>query len=174
MPCIEGWIFKITCLPHWFLSLESHGCIQRIILFTTNYWWYNYSHGIWHSNPRWRKGLINLEHGVFKNVLYVPSLTTNMLYVYHMTHIRSPKWVVFDLDLVEISKISNGKLIEKGVANHSFKEYEFSHFLSYLDRVQSQLPFKREGKFILPKPFSYDYVSINVSHLEIEAEDQVE
>ena len=88
-----------------------------------------------------------------------------------MTHTGSPKRVVFGPNSVEISKISNGKLIEKGVANHSFKEYEFSHFLSYSDRVQSQLPFKREGKFILPKPFSYDYVSINVSYLEIEVED---
>ena len=31
-----------------------------------------------------------------------------------------------------------------------------------------QLQFKREGKFILPKPFAYDDVSINVSYLEYE------
>ena len=28
------------------------------------------------------KGSIKLEHGVFKNVLYVPSLAANLLYVY--------------------------------------------------------------------------------------------
>ena len=30
------------------------------------------------------KGTIKLGHGVFKNVLYVPSLVINILYVYHM------------------------------------------------------------------------------------------
>ena len=37
------------------------------------------------------KGTIKLEHGVLKNVLYVPSLETNLLFVYQMTHTRSPK-----------------------------------------------------------------------------------
>ena len=51
------------------------------------------------------KGSIRLEHGVFKNVFGVPSLATNLLYVYQMTHIGSPKQVVFNPDLVEISDI---------------------------------------------------------------------
>ena len=75
---------------------------------------------------------------------------------------------------MEISDISTGNIIEKGVANHASKAYELSHFMPYSDPVQSQLPFKREGKFILPKPFSYDNFSINVYDLEFEAEDQVE
>ena len=75
---------------------------------------------------------------------------------------------------MEILDISIGKMIVKGVANHASKAYEFSHFLPYSDPVQSQLPFEREGKFILLKPFSYDNVSIDVSNLESEAEDQVE
>ena len=70
---------------------------------------------------------------------------------------------VFNPGSMEISDISTGKLIVKGVANHASKACEFSHFLPYLDLVQSQLPFKREGKFILPKPFTYDDASINVS-----------
>ena len=81
------------------------------------------------------KGTIKLEHGVFKNVLYVPSLTTNAMYVYQMTHTSSPKRVVFEPDLVDISNISTGKMIEKGVANHASKSYEFSHFLPYSDPV---------------------------------------
>ena len=40
--------------------------------------------------------------------------------------------------------------------------------------MQSQLPFGREGKTILPKHFAYDNVSINVSYPESKAEDQVE
>ena len=69
---------------------------------------------------------------------------------------------------MEISNISIGKMITKCVANHSSKAYEFSHFLPYLDPMQSQHLIKREDKFILPKPFSYDDVS------ESEAQDQVE
>ena len=82
--------------------------------------------------------------------------------------------MVFGPYSVEISDISNGKLIEKGVANHASKAYEFSHFLPYSYPVPSQLPFEREGKFIVPKPFAYDNVSINVSDVESEEKHQVE
>ena len=37
------------------------------------------------------KGSIKLKHGVFKDVLYVPFLSTNLLYVYQMTHTGPPK-----------------------------------------------------------------------------------
>ena len=91
-----------------------------------------------------------------------------------MPHTVSPKQVVFGPDSMEISEISIGNIIVKGVANHASKAYEFSHVLPYSDSVRSQLPFKRKGKFILPNPFSYDNVTINVSDSESEAEDQVE
>ena len=48
------------------------------------------------------------------------------------------------------------------------------HTFYYLDTMQSQLPFVREGKIIPPKPFAYYNVSINVSNSESEAEDHVE
>ena len=48
-----------------------------------------------------------------------------------MTHTRSRKKVVFSLDDVEITEISNGKVIEKGVVDHTSKVYKFSHFLHY-------------------------------------------
>ena len=37
------------------------------------------------------KGSIKFEHGKFNDVLYVPSLAANMLYVYQMTHTGPPK-----------------------------------------------------------------------------------
>ena len=77
------------------------------------------------------KGSIKLKHGVFKYVLYVPSLATNVLSVDHMTHTGPPKRVLFGLDSVDISNISTGKIVVKGVANHASKAYEFSHFLPY-------------------------------------------
>ena len=46
-----------------------------------------------------------------------------------MTHTCSPKRVTFDLDSVEITEKSTGQLIAKGIANHSTKDYELSHFL---------------------------------------------
>ena len=82
--------------------------------------------------------------------------------------------MVFGLDSVEISYISTRNFIAKGVANHASKAYDFSHFLPYSDIEPSELPFEREDKFIVPKPFSYDNVSINVSYSKSEAEDQVE
>ena len=45
---------------------------------------------------------IKLDHGQFENVLYLPSLATNLLPVYQMSHTGSPKQVVFGPDSVEI------------------------------------------------------------------------
>ena len=91
-----------------------------------------------------------------------------------MTHNGPPKRVVFGPDSVEISEISTGKIIAKGVENHASKEYEFSHFLPYSDPVQSLLPFERGGTTIISTPFTYDNVSIGVSYSESEVEDYVE
>ena len=46
------------------------------------------------------RGYVKIQHGEFKNVLYVPSLATNMLSIYHMTHTGSPNRVTFDSDSV--------------------------------------------------------------------------
>ena len=67
------------------------------------------------------KGRIYLDHGQFSNVLYVPGLASNLLSVYQMTHTGSPKKVIFSPDEVEITEISSGKVIAKGVANHAQK-----------------------------------------------------
>ena len=77
------------------------------------------------------KGYIKFEHGKFKDALYVPSLAANMLSVYQMTHTGSPKRVIFGPDLVEITDISTGNIIVKGIANHASKAYEFSHFIPF-------------------------------------------
>ena len=57
------------------------------------------------------KGSVKLEHGRFKEVLFVPSLASNLLSVYQMTHTRSPKQVIFGPDLVDIIDISIGNII---------------------------------------------------------------
>ena len=87
--------------------------------------------------PTARKGSIKLEHGVFKNVLYVPSLETNMLYVYQMTHNGSPKRVTFNHDTLEISEISTRNLIVKGFANHEASRH--MNFLAFF-LIHIQVP----------------------------------
>ena len=46
-----------------------------------------------------------------------------------MSHTGSPNRVTFDLESVEITEKDTGNLVAKGIANHSTKSYEFSHFL---------------------------------------------
>ena len=79
-----------------------------------------------------RRGTIKIQHGEFRDVLYVPSLVANMLFVYQMTHTGSPKQVVFGPHSVEITKISTGELIEKGILDHASKAYIFSHFMEFI------------------------------------------
>ena len=59
----------------------------------------------------------------------MPSLAANLLFVYHITYIGSPNIITFDSDTIEITEKATGQLIAKGIANHSTKSYEFSHFL---------------------------------------------
>jgi len=49
------------------------------------------------------KGNVQIEHGSLKNVLYVPSLASNLLSVYQMKHMGFPKIFVFNHNDVEIS-----------------------------------------------------------------------
>ena len=51
------------------------------------------------------KGRIDLDHGNFNNVLYVPRLASNLLSMYQMTHTGSPKKVIFSPNEVEITEI---------------------------------------------------------------------
>ena len=48
-----------------------------------------------------------------------------------MTHTGSPNKVLFTPNNVEITKMSNGRVIEKGYVGHSSKVYKFSHFMPY-------------------------------------------
>ena len=92
------------------------------------------------------KGSVKLEHGRFKYVLFSLSLASNLLSIYQMTHTGSPKRVIFGPDLVEITDISTGNIMAKGVSNHASKAFEFSHFMPPSEPVHSQQPLAREGK----------------------------
>ena len=62
--------------------------------------------------------------------------------------------MIFGPDSVEITYISTGSIIEKGIVNHASKEYEFSHFMLPSEPVHSQQPPAREGKIIASTSFT--------------------
>ena len=92
------------------------------------------------------KGRIDLNHGEFNNVLYVLGLASNLLSVYQMTHTGSPKKVIFSLDDVEMTDILNGKVIAKGVVDHTLKVYKFSHFIPCSNPFALLIHAKEESK----------------------------
>ena len=67
------------------------------------------------------RGSIKIQHDEFKNVLYVPSLSANLLYVYKMTHTGSTKRITFDFDSVEITEKDTGNFIAKRVCKPCLK-----------------------------------------------------
>ena len=59
-------------------------------------------------------------------VLYILSMVIfPMFCMYHLLHQTS-----FSPDDVDITELASGKLVEKGLANHHAKAYEFSHFVA--------------------------------------------
>lgn len=75
------------------------------------------------------RGSVDVGEGTFQDVLCVPSLSTNLLYVYQITHTGSSKRVEFTPNTVVISEMPNGSTIAVGKANHQSRLYHFSHFV---------------------------------------------
>jgi hypothetical protein len=62
-------------------------------------------------------------------VLHVPLLSNFFIFIYNITHSSSRKQMVFTLELVLISDISDGSQAVVGVADHQSGLYSFSHFI---------------------------------------------
>ena len=103
------------------------------------------------------KGIIDLDHGSFINVIYVLGLVSNLLSVYQMNHTRSPKKVVFTPNDVEITEMSNGRVIAKGFVDHSSKVYNFSHFLPF-SNPSSLLTYSSEARNICPYKLQLSFI----------------
>ena len=86
--------------------------------------------------------------------------------------------MIFGPDSVEITDISTGNIIVKGVANHASKSYEFSHFMPPLEPVHSQQPLAREGKIIASTSFtastSIADPSLSVYEIEIQGDSDLD
>ena len=70
-----------------------------------------------------------MDNGAFKDVPYVPNLTSNLLLVYQMTHYGDGNKVEFLPHLVVVKSIKDGSMIAKGEANHDSRLYTFSSFV---------------------------------------------
>ena len=74
------------------------------------------------------RGYVDVGNDTFHDVLYVPSLSTNLLSVYQITHIGLSKQVEFTPDLVEIHELHSDSAVAIGRADHQSQLYLFSHF----------------------------------------------
>ena len=78
--------------------------------------------------PIYGKGSVHIQDGIFNDVLYVPSLSANLLSISQITHSGSRKIVDFTTNLVFIQDCATGGLISIGTIDSSTHIYTFSHF----------------------------------------------
>ena len=77
-----------------------------------------------------------------------------------MARTVSPKKVMFSPDDVEITEISNGKVIAEGVADHTSKVYMFSHCIPYSNPSSLLIHDNEESKLWheIFFPLNYNYL----------------
>jgi len=75
------------------------------------------------------KGNIELENGIFTNVLHVPRLSTNLLSIYQITHYGSGNKVEFFPNTVVVKNLQDDSMVVVGKENHETRLYSFSHFV---------------------------------------------
>ena len=75
------------------------------------------------------RGAVDVGEGTFQDVLCVPSLSTNLLSVYQITHTGFGKRVEFTPDNVAISELHDGSTVAMGKSYHQSRLYQFSHFV---------------------------------------------
>jgi len=64
------------------------------------------------------RGSVDVGDGTFHGVLCVPSLSTNLLSVYQITHTGSGKQVEFTSDSVEMRELHSGSTVTVGRVDH--------------------------------------------------------
>lgn len=75
------------------------------------------------------EGIVDLEVGCFTNVLHVPSLFSNLLSIYQITHSGYGRKVEFTLNSAVITDISLGSQLAHAIADHGSHMNFFSHFV---------------------------------------------
>ena len=88
-----------------------------------------------------------------------------------MTHTSSRKQVVFGPDSMEITKISTGELVEKGMVDHASKAYYLSHFMPFLVPASSQLQFEADEGINIPSlPIVVSVLNTDISYSDSKEE----
>ncbi len=75
------------------------------------------------------KGQVDMENGEFKDVVYVPNLSSNLLSIYQITHYGDCNKVEFLPDSVMVCTLKDDSLVAVGKVNHDTRLYSFSHFV---------------------------------------------
>ena len=75
------------------------------------------------------KGIIELNHGSFEDVLHVPKLSVNLLSIYHITHYCTKKRVEFTPNAMNIFDIQSNSKVSTSEVNHRSRIYTFSEFI---------------------------------------------
>ena len=80
------------------------------------------------------------------------------------THTGFPKQVLFGPDLVQITNISTGEIVAKGIVDHASKAYYLSHFIPFSVPTSSQLPFEADEGINIPSlPIAVSILNLDIS-----------
>ena len=72
---------------------------------------------------------MEMEHGDFKKFLYVPNLSSNLLSIYQITHLRDGHRIEFLPDSVQVHSLKDNSLVVVAKVNENKRLYSFSHFV---------------------------------------------
>jgi hypothetical protein len=75
------------------------------------------------------KGRIELTNGSFENVLHVPKLSVNLLFVYQIENSGTGTKFVFTPNSMDIYDMQTNSRVETGEVNHQSRLYTFSEFI---------------------------------------------
>jgi hypothetical protein len=75
------------------------------------------------------KGRIEITDGSFENVMHVPKLSVNLLFMYQMTNSSSGNQFIFKPNEVEIYDMQTNSRVSTGEVNYQSRLYTFSKFI---------------------------------------------